>query len=175
MTVKVDQKTEWGKTIDSYYNPGNERSFFQYRARLERIAKKTDDLRNEILSQGLNRRSAESDFMTFKTFVSEIRQLEVDLCPANLLCTDAYSAAKDDKGTFCGDYFSFLHVLDNLSFDISKAYADSLYPLLQVIRDAKRGWEPSGWICRVWDYVDWVRVKDPREEICKEFPTPPRD
>lgn len=161
-----------------YWTLGSPCHFVDLHIRVANCAQKIDRLRGEAInyiSQAFKAPETLNDVLTqqwalLQEGVEETREIERLLDPAFKICSEAYYTATKDNAAFLGDYEAFDQRTMDLGGFICKVYKDSLYPFLQVLQNAKSGWNPSGIFCQACDYYSWWRVHNPKNEIEIAFP-----
>lgn len=118
----------------------------------------------------------EDQWKVLQKDVEEVRAVEATLGDAYKVVAEAGNKAKQEfpLTPLSLDYPPFKSHLDTLTDKVKEVYANSLYPFLQVLRNAKEGWNPAGIVCRVCNYYSWWQVVNPETEFDREFPLNPQ-
>ena len=178
-TAVTNQSVLFYIRYNRYWEDGGFNSIYQ---RIQAIQKRADEQRLEMISSlsELLKLPDKRQFSTtraaaWKLFRVEVKALQnvekEDLAPIRTLLEDSdLGEAILEDAILRRDWHSMCLRTEHLQVDVDAVYKNSLYPWLLALQNVQKDWDPSGIVCKVWDYFSWRRAGNVRAEIGKVCP-----
>lgn len=121
---------------------------------------KTNTVLNDLLKK---------EWAFFHKEVEEVTGIEKALSEAHTIDLKIFHSPDEAKRAE-GDYESFCKRLYALRSDIERVFIKTLYPFLQMLRNAETGWDPTSILATLWNSYDEWKTPYLRGKIENAYP-----